>query len=139
MGPLISIVDDDQAVREALQRMLRSYGYATAVFGSAEQFLASGRPCEESCLILDVRMPGITGLGLYHRLISEGCRVPIILMTGSPTPREQERAMSMGVVSYLTKPVDEGILLDTLRGALQYGSRADDQVSRRRDIRAAAS
>jgi FixJ family two-component response regulator len=124
--PLISIVDDDQAVREALQRMLRSYGYTTAVFASAEQFLASGRPCDESCLILDVRMPGMTGLGLHHHLISEGCRVPIILMTGSPTLRERERAMSMGVVSYLTKPLDERILLDTLREALEHRSHAAD-------------
>jgi two-component system response regulator FixJ len=126
MDPLISIVDDDQGVREALQRMLRSYGYTTVVFASAEQFLASGRPCDESCLILDVRMPGMTGLGLHHQLISEGCRIPIILMTGSPTCGERERAMSMGVVSYLTKPIDERILLDTLRGALQHGSHAAD-------------
>ena len=124
MGPLISIIDDDQAVREALQRMLRSYGFTTAVFGSAEQFLASGRPCDESCLILDVRMPGMTGPGLHHQLISEGCRVPIILITGSPTQAERERAMSMGVVSYMTKPVDERILLDTLREALQYDNEA---------------
>ena len=126
MEPLISIVDDDQGVREALQRMLRSYGFTTAVFGSAEQFLASGHPSEESCLILDVRMPGMTGLGLHRYLLSEGCRIPIILMTGSPTRGEQERAMSMGALSYLTKPVDERTLLDTLREALQHHSQAAD-------------
>jgi FixJ family two-component response regulator len=126
MEPLISIVDDDQAVRDALQRMLRSYGFTTAVFASAEQFLASDRTCKESCLILDVRMPGMTGLGLHHRLVSEGCRIPIILITGSPTSGERERAMSMGVVSYLTKPLDERVLLETLREALQHGSQAAD-------------
>ena len=126
MAPLISIVDDDQGVREALQRMLRSYGFTTAVFGSAEQFLASGHPRDESCLILDVRMPGMTGLGLYRHLLSEGCRLPIILITGSPTRWERERAMSMGVASYLTKPVDERILLDTLREALEHDSHAAD-------------
>ena len=99
MEPLISIIDDDQAVREALQRMLRSYGFTTAVFASAEQFLASCRPCDVSCLILDVRMPGMTGLALHHHLVSEGCRIPIILITGSPTNGERERAMSMGVAS----------------------------------------
>src|SRR3954469_19946947 len=124
MQPLISIIDDDQGVREALQRMLRSYGFTTAVFGSAEQFLASGRPSGESCLILDVHMPGMTGPGLHHRLVSKGHRVPIILITGSPTQAERERAMSMGVVSYLTKPVAERILLDTLREDLQYGNQA---------------
>lgn len=125
MEPLISIIDDDPGVREALQRMLRSYGFATAVFGSAEHFLASGRPCDESCLILDVRMPGMTGLGLHHHLVSEGCRIPIILITGSPTRGERERAMSMGVVSYLAKPVDERTLLDSLREALGHDSHAD--------------
>jgi FixJ family two-component response regulator len=126
MGPLISIVDDDQAVREALQRMLRSYGYVTAVFGSAEQFLDSGRPRDESCLILDVRMPGMTGLGLHHHLVSGGCRIPIILITGSPTSGERERAISMGVVSYLTKPLDERVLIETLREALEHGCQAAD-------------
>ena len=126
MQPLISIIDDDRAVRDALQRMLRSYGFTTAVFASAEQFLASGRPCEEACLILDIRMPGMTGLGLYRRLISEGCRIPIILITGSPTSGERERAMSMGVVSYLAKPLDEGVLIETLREALEHGCQAAD-------------
>lgn len=126
MEPLISIVDDDQAVREALQRMLRSHGFATAVFSSAEQFLASGRPCDEFCLILDVRMPGMTGWGLHQRLLSEGCRIPTILITGSPTSGERERAMSMGATSYLTKPVDELALLQTLREALEHDSQTAD-------------
>jgi FixJ family two-component response regulator len=124
MEPLISIVDDDQAVREALQRMLRSHGFATEVFASAEQFLTSGRPCNESCLILDVHMPGMTGFGLHRHLVSEGRRVPIILITGSPTSGERERAMAMGAVSYLGKPLDETLLLATLREALQHGSQA---------------
>jgi len=126
MQPLISIIDDDQAVRDALQRMLRSYGFTTAVFASAEQFLASGHPCEEACLILDVRMPGMTGLGLHRLLASEGCRIPIILITGSPTIGERERVMSMGVASYLAKPLDEHLLLETLRAALEHRSQAAD-------------
>ena len=126
MQPLISIIDDDQAVRDALQRMLRSYGFTTAVFASAEQFLASGHPCEEACLILDVRMPGMTGLGLYRHLMSEGCRIPIILITGSPTTGERESAISLGVASYLAKPLDEHLLLATLRAALEHRSQAAD-------------
>ena len=124
MEPLIAIVDDDQAVREALQRMLRSYGFSTAVFASAEQFLASKQSCRASCLILDVRMPGITGLGLHQRLIAEGCRIPIILITACPTNGERERAIAAGAVSYLAKPVDEHVLLDTLRNALLAGKQA---------------
>ena len=126
MQPLISIIDDDQAVRDALQRMLRSYGFTTAVFTSAEQFLASGHPCEEACLILDVRMPGMTGLGLYRHLMSEGCRIPIILITGSPTTGERESAISLGVASYLAKPLDEHLLIETLRAALEHRSQAAD-------------
>ncbi len=126
MEPLIAIIDDDQAVREALQRMLRSYGFATAVFASAEQYLAAGRPYDESCLILDIRMPGMTGWRLQHHLLSEGCRIPIILITGSPTSGERERAMSIGVASYLTKPIDERALLETLREALAHGNHAAD-------------
>ena len=124
MEPLISIVDDDQAVREALQRMLRSYGFTTAVYGSAEQFLASKQPYRSSCLILDVRMPGLSGLGLHQHLIAEGCRIPIILITACPTNGERERAIAAGAVSYLAKPVDERVLLDTLHGTLKTGNQA---------------
>ena len=126
MEPLIAIIDDDRAVREALQRMLRSYGFATAVFASAEQYLAAGRPCGEACLILDIRMPGMTGWRLQRHLLTEGCRIPIILITGSPTSGERERAMSIGVTSYLTKPIDERALLRTLREALAHGNHAAD-------------
>jgi FixJ family two-component response regulator len=80
---MISIVDDDGPVREALQRMLRSYGFETATFGSAEQFLHSGKPDRTSCLILDVRMPGMTGIALHQHLVAEGCRIPTILITAA--------------------------------------------------------
>lgn len=122
--PLVSIVDDDQGVREALQRMLRSHGFATAVFASAEQFLVSEHPGRTRCLILDVRMPGMTGIGLHDHLIAEGCRIPTILITACPTSGEQERAIATGAVSYLAKPFDERVLLDTVREALQQGSHA---------------
>ena len=124
MEPLIAIVDDDQAVREALQRMLRSYGFATTVFASAEQFLASEHPCGASCLILDVRMPGMSGFGLHHHLAAEGCRIPIILITACPTNGERERAIAAGAVSYLAKPVDERVLLASLREAVEHGNQA---------------
>jgi FixJ family two-component response regulator len=124
MEPLISIVDDDQAVREALQRMLRSYGFDTALFASAEQFLVSDEHSRTSCLILDVKMPGMTGLALHDHLTAEGCRIPTILVTASPTSGERERAIAMGVVSYLAKPFNEHVLLDTVREALEHGRHA---------------
>lgn len=124
MEPLISIIDDDQALREALQRLLRSYGFATAVYSSAEQFLISEQHYHSSCLILDVRMPGMTGMALHQHLISEGCRIPTILITACPTSGERERAIATGVVSYLAKPFDERVLLDTVREALEHGRHA---------------
>ena len=124
MEPLISIVDDDGPVREAVPRMLRSYGFATAVFGSAEQFLGSDEPGRTSCLILDVRMPGMNGLALHQHLITEGCRIPTILITACPTSGERERAIATGVVSYLAKPFNEHVLLETVREALEHGSHA---------------
>ena len=124
MEPLITIVDDDGPVREALQRMLRSYGFATAVFGSAEQFLSSDEPGRTSCLILDVRMPGMNGLALHQYLVGEGCRIPTILITACPTSGERDRAIANGVVSYLAKPFNEHVLLETVREALEHGSHA---------------
>ncbi len=121
MEKLISIVDDDQAVREALQRMLRSYGFATAVFASAEEFLLGDQPHRTSCLILDVRMPGMTGIALHHHLVAEGCRIPTILVTACPTSGERERAIATGVISYLAKPFTDHLLLDTVRQALEHG------------------
>jgi FixJ family two-component response regulator len=121
---LISIVDDDRAVREALQRMLHSHGLATAIFASAEEFLTSQQPFRTSCLILDVRMPGMTGMALHDHLVAEGCRIPTILITACPTSRERERAIATGAISYMAKPFDEHLLLDTVREALEHQGRA---------------
>ncbi len=125
MEPLISIVDDDKAVRDALQRLLRAHGFATAVFASAEQFLSRVKADSASCLILDVRMPGMTGLALHDYLISTGCRIPTILITACPTSDERRRAIANGVASYLAKPLSEQVLLDTIREVLEDGGRAD--------------
>lgn len=118
MEPMISIVDDDQSVREALQRMLRSHGFVTQAFASAEQFLNSEAPSHAACLILDVRMPGMTGLALHDRLTAQGNRIPTILVTACPTEGEGARAVANGAYSYLAKPFDEERLVATLRGAL---------------------
>ena len=121
MEPLIAIVDDDKAVRDALQRMLRSHGFPTAVFASAEQFLALAGPEQASCMIADVRMPGMTGVALHNYLVSRGLSLPTILITARPTSGERSRAIAAGVASYLAKPLTEQILLDTVREALENG------------------
>jgi FixJ family two-component response regulator len=107
-----------------LQRMLRSYGFATSVFGSAEEFLNSDEPGRTACLILDMRMPGMTGLALHQHLTAEGCRIPTILITACPTSGERNRAIAIGVVSYLAKPFNERVLLETVRDALEHGNHA---------------
>ena len=124
MEPLIAIVDDDEAVGNALQRMLKSHGFAVEVFASAAQFLRGPQAHSASCLILDVRMPGMTGLALHEHLVAAGCRTPTILITACPTRGERRRAIAGGVASYLAKPLSEDVLLDTIREALEDGRQA---------------
>jgi FixJ family two-component response regulator len=119
--PLIAIVDDDKAVRDGLQRMLRSYGFFADVFASAEQFLSAPGSAQASCLILDVRMSGMSGLALHQHLIAQGCRIPTILITACATSAERKRAVASGVLSYLAKPFSEQVLLDNVREALAQG------------------
>lgn len=116
---MIAIVDDDKAVRDALQRMLRSHGFAAAVFDSAEHFLAKAGPGQTACLIADVRMPGMTGIALHDHLTSHGFRLPTILITARPSSSERQRANELGPAWYLAKPLSEQILLDTVREALE--------------------
>ncbi len=92
MEPLISIVDDDEPVREALRRVLAAHGLETAVFASGKQLLASDQLPRMSCLIVDVKMPGMTGLALHHRLMAEGHHIPTILITGGATASGRKRA-----------------------------------------------
>ena len=134
MEPLIAIVDDDKAVRDALQRMLRSHGFTADVFASAEQFLKSTDLSAASCLIVDVRMPGMTGIELHDYLKSQGFRVPTILITALPTSGERSRAIALGVSSYLAKPLGEQILLDTVREALENGGPVDNTSATERGL-----
>jgi FixJ family two-component response regulator len=127
MELLIAIVDDDKAVRDALQRMLRSHGLIVSAFASANQFLDSDESRRASCLIVDVRMPGMTGMALHRHLISQGCRIPTILVTACPTNGERKQAIASGAVSYLAKPLSEQFLLDTVREALALGPRVAKQ------------
>lgn len=129
MEPLISIVDDDKAVRDALQRMLNAHGFTTDVFASAEQFLNRPKSRNASCLILDVNMPGMTGVALHNYLIATACVIPTILITGCPTSGERRRVIASGAASYLAKPLSEEVLIDTIRGALKNGGPAEGAVS----------
>jgi FixJ family two-component response regulator len=114
---LVSVVDDDESIQRALRRLIGSTGLTVATFGSAEEFLELG-DLETSCLILDVRLPGMSGLDLQHRLAALNPRIPIIFMSAYSTEGMKDRAMHAGAVGFLRKPLSEELLLDDLRLAL---------------------
>ena len=119
---VIAIVDDDHSVREALASLVRSLGYAAMAFDCAEDLLKSKRRGGVSCLIADVQMPGMTGLDLYQQLSAAGKRIPTILITAYPDDSARERALTAGVIGYLTKPFKEDDLLACVRSALTDAS-----------------
>ena len=102
--PMITIVDDDEAVRESTKSLVRSLGYNAYAFASAEEFLDS-KLDDCSCLILDVQMKGISGVELQSRLVAQGRRTPIIFVTAFPDERTRERATDAGAIGFLYKPV----------------------------------
>jgi FixJ family two-component response regulator len=116
--PLISIVDDDESVREAAKGLMKSLGYAAETFPSAEDFLQSQQVPRTACLIADVNMPGMSGLDLHRHLSTSGTRIPTILITAYPDNGVRDRALNAGVICYLSKPFDEGDLLSCIHSAL---------------------
>jgi FixJ family two-component response regulator len=116
--PLISIVDDDESMREAVKGLLRSLGYRAEALASAQEFLSSRHVRRTSCLIADMQMPGMTGLELYQRLSTSGKPIPTVLITAYPDHGVRERALSAGVVGYLSKPFEEDDLIACIRSVL---------------------
>jgi FixJ family two-component response regulator len=116
---MISIVDDDTSVRDAANLLLKSLGYATATFASAEEFLRSGRLHDTACLITDVQMPGMDGVELQNHLISNGDCTPVIFVTAYPNETTRERVLGAGAVGYLSKPFREENLIECLGKALK--------------------
>jgi FixJ family two-component response regulator len=116
---IVMIVDDDDSVRRAARRLIKSYGFAVETFVSADDFLASGRLSATACLILDVQMPGLNGLELQSRLITEGHQVPIIFITAFNNEDARAQALKSGAVAYLVKPFEETDLLNSINAALQ--------------------
>jgi FixJ family two-component response regulator len=116
--PMISIVDDDRSLREATKGLVRSFGYGADAFASAEEFLQSDRVNDTSCLILDVNMPGLSGIELQRQLIEQGNRMPIIFITAIPEETTRAKALDAGAVGFLSKPFREEWLIDRLDVAL---------------------
>jgi FixJ family two-component response regulator len=118
-GVMISIVDDDESVRDSVKSLVRSVGYRAEAFASVEEFLASNDSDSADCLILDVCLPGTSGLDLQRQLVSSGCRIPIVFITAQRSYETRVRAMNDGALGFLFKPFSEEALLAALHAALK--------------------
>jgi FixJ family two-component response regulator len=116
---VISIVDDDEAVRESIGELIRSLGYIVTTFASAEDYLRSDRFHVTSCLIADVQMPGMSGVELQERLNARGCNTRIIFMTAFRNEKLRARSLSAGAIGFLYKPFSDASLIECLNKALQ--------------------
>ena len=117
--PVIAIVDDDEAVREALFDLLQVEGLSSCIFNSAEAFLADAAAGDFDCLITDVRMPDVDGLELQRRLRAGGSSMPVIFITSLTDEATRARALRDGATAWFTKPASDGALLGTLRATLR--------------------
>jgi FixJ family two-component response regulator len=121
---LVAVVDDDVSVRESLESLIRSAGMRVRVFASPEQFLNSPDVSDAKCLVLDVRMPGMSGTQLHRHLLSKGFKVPVIFITAHASDQEtREQALSEGALDYLIKPLRKSELLDAISRALESNTK----------------
>lgn len=125
--PIVFVVDDDQSVREGIESLLTSAGFSVDTFPTAEMFLSHPRPDRPACVILDVRMPGLSGLDLQRELTKSGASIPIIFVTGHGNVRMTAQAMKAGAAEFLTKPFREQELIDAVRESI-----GRDRMERRR-------
>jgi FixJ family two-component response regulator len=116
---IVMIVDDDDSIRKAVRRLMKSFGLAVETFASAEEFLDSDRLEKTSCLILDVHMPGMNGLELQERLVASNSEIPIIFITAFTDERARLQALKAGAVGYLAKPFADDELLNCIHTALK--------------------
>ncbi len=117
--PVVFVVDDDASVRDAVEDLLRSVGLGVRTFGSTQEFLQSKRPDSPGCLVLDVRMPGQSGLEFQRTLTSTGIQLPIIFISGHGDIPMSVRAMKSGAIEFLTKPLHEQELLDAIQVGIE--------------------
>ena len=129
-APLVAIVDDDASVRQSTDRLIRSFGYRTQVFASGQEFLRSGTAERASCVLLDVRMPGMDGLEVQRNLVERGVEIPIVFLTGRASDEEERRARSAGAVEFLRKPVAQASLRQTIDNVIRASARGDRNDNR---------
>jgi FixJ family two-component response regulator len=133
--PTVFVIDDDAAVRASIQGLLKSVGLRSESFGTAQAFLGSKRPDGPSCLVLDVRLPGISGLDFQHELADAGIQIPVIFITGHGDIPMTVKAMKSGAVEFLTKPFRDQDLLDAIYEALDRDRATRQQQSKLAELR----
>ena len=133
--PTVFVVDDDDLVRASIQGMLKSVGLRSETFGTPQEFLHSKRPDGPSCLVLDVRLPGVNGLDFQHQLVDAGIRIPVIFITGHGDIPMTVKAMKSGAVEFLTKPFEDQALLVAIHQALDRDRVTRQQQSNLAELR----
>ena len=115
---MVYLIDDDESVRRALQRLLRSAGLDVKAFSSAKEFLENADLGERACIVLDIQMRGLTGFDLQERLASKGIRIPVIAVSAHDDAKTRERARDLGATAFFRKPVDGEALIDAIKWAM---------------------
>src|ERR1700730_18335139 len=133
---VVFVVDDDVSVRESLKNLFRSVGLRVKTFGTAHEFMSSGNHDVAGCLVLDVRLPGLSGLDLQRQLVQANVKMPIIFITGHGDIQMSVRAMKAGAVEFLTKPFRDQDLLDAVQQAIDRDHAARAQRAEDEEVRA---
>jgi len=132
---LVAIVDDDPSVRRGLQRLIRSAGWKVETFASAQEFLDRPPAISPSCLVLDLQLPGLSGLDLQQRMADLGLDIPVVFLTGHGNIPASVKAMKAGAIEFLTKPVDEQNLLKAIEEAIERDRRTRQQQTEMHELR----
>ena len=119
---VVAIVDDEKAVCRAIGRLVTSAGFKSEIFSSAEEFLRSCRERQPDCLILDLSLPGMSGLELQQQLATDRCRTPIVVVSAHDDPLSRSQALQGGAVAFLGKPFDDEALLQAVHSAMKTGT-----------------
>ena len=131
---VVHLIDDDEAVRQALAFLLATAGHAVRVYDSAESFLQVAETVQPGCIVSDVRMPGMDGLALQRRLKEIGVALPVIIMTGHADVPLAVEAMKIGAIDFIEKPFDDNVLLSAIRIALRHQTAANQRNSEKSQI-----
>ena len=134
LSPTVFVVDDDEAVRDSLAMLLRSVGLESEAYADADEFLAAFDPRRPGCLVLDIRMPGISGLDLQQRLCRRGALLPIIFITGHGDVPMAVQAIRDGAVDFIQKPFQDQALLDRIQQALRLDAERREEITQRVEI-----